>query len=94
MRGPGLRPFEGGDRRVVGQLQEMDVDARYNYWGGSEARAIEDRLYHKEDVSYLGRVVIEPFEEGPFPLDRAWSGVPLEPAGGGRGGGNVPGTGE
>lgn len=57
----------------LGELQEEDVDARYNYWGTGRAAQIEEKLYDRGDVAYLGRVLYDPPEERPFPLDDAWS---------------------
>ena len=63
----------------LGELQEKDVDARYNYWGTGRREQIEERLYDRGDVSYLGRVLYDPPEERPFPLDEAWSAAGRRP---------------
>jgi parallel beta-helix repeat protein len=55
----------------LGELQEQDVDARFNYWGGTSEKEIEKMLFDKKDASYLGRVRYTPFEPKPFPLGKA-----------------------
>jgi hypothetical protein len=54
----------------LGELQEQDIDARFNYWGGTVAREIEKMLFDKIDAAYLGRVRYTPFESEPFPLGK------------------------
>jgi hypothetical protein len=52
----------------LGELQEQDVDARFNYWGSTSVREIEKMLFDKKDAAYLGRVRYTPIEPEPFPL--------------------------
>ena len=56
----------------LGELQSADLDARHNYWGTARSAPIEEKIFDRKDVSYLGRVLFEPPEERPFPLDDAW----------------------
>jgi hypothetical protein len=52
----------------LGELQDRDVDARFNFWGSAVPARIEEMIFDREDVSYLGRVLYDPPESGPFPL--------------------------
>lgn len=53
----------------LGELQDADVDARFNYWGGDDPERLEEKFFDREDVSYLGRVIHEPAEATPFSLE-------------------------
>ena len=49
----------------LGELQSRDVDARYNYWGDGGRSEIEEKVFDRNDESYLGRVIYEPREARP-----------------------------
>jgi nitrous oxidase accessory protein NosD len=53
----------------LGELQEKDIDAKFNYWGGSRPEMIEEKVFDRKDVAYLGRVIYDPVEADPFPLE-------------------------
>ena len=59
----------------LGELQAADIDARFNYWGGTGPELLEERLFDREDASYLGRVVYEPMESVPFALGEGAGGT-------------------
>ncbi len=49
----------------LGELQARDVDARYNYWGTGDSGEIEEKIFDRGDVAYLGRVIYEPRQSRP-----------------------------
>ena len=53
----------------LGELQSADVDARFNYWGGDDPERLEEKFFDRKDASYLGKVIHEPAEATPFPLE-------------------------
>ncbi len=70
----------------LGELQEGDVDARFNYWGSSVVAEIESAIFDRKDVSYLGRVQFDPPEPAPFPLEETREGAARPGLGPGKGG--------
>jgi nitrous oxidase accessory protein NosD len=69
----------------LGELQEADVDAKFNYWGGTRPEMIEEKIFDRKDAAYLGRVLYDPLEARPFPLEGAWDASPgRNPPGGSR----------
>jgi parallel beta-helix repeat protein len=44
---------------------QPDIDATGNWWGTTDANAIEARIYHNSDDSALGIVQYTPFADGP-----------------------------
>jgi len=53
----------------LGELQDADVDARFNYWGGDDPERLEEKFFDRKDVSYLGKVIHEPAAAMPFVLE-------------------------
>lgn len=50
----------------LGELQDRDVDARWNWWGSADPGRIATSVYDREDAGYIGRVVREPFAARPL----------------------------
>jgi hypothetical protein len=53
----------------LGELQDADIDARFNYWGGDDPERLEEKFFDRKDVSYLGKVIHEPAAATPFVLE-------------------------
>ena len=49
----------------LGESQGRDVDARGNWWGSARPEEIEQLIFDREDVPYLGRVRYRPPAPGP-----------------------------
>lgn len=54
---------------VLGSVQKFDVDFTGNWWGSTDARAINDSLWDRADDETLGKVVVEPFLTKPVEGD-------------------------
>jgi len=63
----------------LGELQERDVDARGNYWGTADRLRIEELIFDRQDASYLGRVLYEPFARAPLSPVGTAAGSPAPP---------------
>ncbi len=58
----------------LGNRQGMDIPARENWWGTTDAASIREKIFDRNAEPELGRVLFEPFLAMPPPvIDRYWN---------------------
>lgn len=48
---------------ALGESQKENINALNNYWGATDFKDIEKKIYDKSDSEYIGKVVYSPFSD-------------------------------